>query len=131
MDLHNTLTYRRAISPAAVSDNTAFVSQIIDMSAAQGLEFVINVGTLADADATFTVLVEDGEASNLSDAAAVSDDNLIGTEAGASFVFSDDNAIKKIGYKGPKRYVRLTITPANNSGAATIGAIAVLKLAKQ
>ena len=60
-----------------------------------------------------------GDDSGLSDAAAVADADLIGTEAGASFLFSDDNKVFKIGYKGTKRYVRVTITPANN-GAGNI-----------
>ena len=129
-DLHNNITVKRAISPVDGANNTALVSQIIDRQDYQSLEFVIATGTLADADATFTVLVEDGDASNLSDASAVDDKYLLGTEAGASFLFSDDDAVKKIGYKGPKRYVRLTITPANNTGSDPISAVAILGMPK-
>ena len=125
-DLHNAIDVRRAISPTRVSDNTAKVSQIIDRSNYESLEFVIGIGTIADADATFTVLVEDGDDSGLSDAAAVADASLFGTEAGAGFQFDDDDEVRKIGYKGVKRYVRLTITPANNTGNADLSAVAVL-----
>ena len=126
-DLHNHIEVRRAISPAAaVTDNTALVSQIIDRQGFDALEFLIATGSLADADATFTVLVEDGDASNLSDAAAVADDQLLGTEASAAPLFSDDNKARKIGYRGSKRYVRLTITPAGNSGDVYMSAVAVL-----
>ncbi len=126
-DLANHIAVRRAISPAAaVTDNTAFVSQIIDLSGFDKMMFAIMAGSLADADATFTTLVEHGDAANLSDAAAVPDSQLTGTEALASFTFAEDNAVKKIGYVGPKRYVRLTITPANNSGNAFFAAVAVL-----
>jgi hypothetical protein len=125
-DLHNHIAVQRAISPVSVADNTAQVSQIIDRRGYQALEFVINVGSLADADATFTVLVEDGDNSALSDNAAVADAELLGTEAAASFIFSDDNAVRKIGYVGNKRYVRLTITPAANASAALLAAVAVL-----
>ena len=48
--------------------------------------------------------------------------DLLGTTAGASFTFSDDNKIAKIGYIGSKRYVRLTVTPSNNTGAVLISA---------
>lgn len=129
-DNHNKFDVKRAISPVSVSDNTAQVSQIIDLQAYQSLEFLITAGSLADADATFTTLVEHGDASNLSDAAAVSDSELLGTEAGASFVFSDDNAVYKIGYRGIKRYVRLTITPANNASAALLAAVAICEKIK-
>ena len=124
-DLHNNLTFERALSPVSVADNTAAVSQIIDMQGALALEFVIALGSIADADATFTVLVEDGNDSGLSDNAAVADAELLGTEAAASFQFDDDNGIKSIGYRGNKRYVRMTITPANNASAALLSAIAV------
>lgn len=126
-DLMNNIHPRRAIDPVVgAADNTAQVSQIIDRQGFESLTFLIATGAVADADATFTVLVEDGDAANLSDAAAVADSDLIGTEALASFTFADDNETRKIGYKGTKRYVRLTITPANNAGTWPVAAIAVL-----
>lgn len=126
-DLMNKVDLKRAISPVSVADNTAQVSQIIDTQGYKSLVFAIATGSLADADATFVVLVEHGDAANLSDGAAVSDDMLNGTEALAGFQFDDDNECRKIGYRGDKRYVRLTITPANNTSAALIAAIAVLE----
>lgn len=125
-DMHSNITVRRAISPVSVADTTAQVSQIIDMQGYNSLEFVIAVGSIADADATFTVLVEDGSASDLTGGAAVADTFLRGTEALASFQFDDDNEVRKIGYVGNQRYVRLTITPAGNASAALISAVAVL-----
>ncbi|WP_100962625.1 hypothetical protein [Bosea sp. FBZP-16] len=126
-DLANHLHLKRAISPAAaVADNTPIVSQIIDRSGYEKLVFAILLGALADADATFTVLLEHGDAANLSDAAAVPDAQLTGTEALASFTFADDDKVRKIGYVGPRRYVRLTITPAGNAGNAFIAAVAIL-----
>jgi len=124
-DLFNNLKVKRAISPTRVADNTAQVSQIIDMQGYRSLMFAIAIGTLADADATFTVLVEEGDDSGLSDAAAVADDDLLGTEALASFQFDDDDEVRKIGYRGGKRYVRLTITPAANTGNADLSAVAI------
>jgi len=125
-DLMNNITPKVAIAPVVVTDNTAQVSAIIDRKGYDSLTFLILMGTLADADATFTVLVEEGAAANLSDAAAVADADLIGLEATAGFTFADDGATRKIGYKGGKRYVRLTVTPSGNSGNAPIAAVAVL-----
>lgn len=131
-DLANSLAVRRLISPlaAAQTDNTAIVSQILDLAGFQAAMLVIAAGNLADADATFTTLLEHGDAANLSDAAPVPDSQLTGTEAAASFTFAEDNAVKKLGYVGPKRYLRLTITPANNTGAAIFSAVAVLSSAR-
>lgn len=125
-DLHNNIHVKRAISPVSVADNTAQVSQIIDRQGFEGLEFVISVGAVADADATFTVLVEDGDNSALSDAAAVADRYLLGTEVLAGFQFDSDNQPRKIGYIGNKRYIRLTITPANNASGALMCVDALL-----
>lgn len=125
-DLYSNLTIRRAISPVSVADNTAQVSQIIDRQGFDSLVFAIATGSIADADATFAVLVEDGDVANLSDNAAVADAELNGTEALAAFQFDDDNETRKIGYIGNKRYVRLTITPSANASAALIAAVAVL-----
>jgi hypothetical protein len=125
-DLFNNITVARAIAPVSVSDNTAQVSQIIDRQGYGSLTFAIALGSLADADATFSVLVEHGDNSGLSDAATVAASDLLGTAALAGFTFADDNATRKIGYKGAKRYVRLTITPANNASAALFSAVALL-----
>ncbi len=105
-DFTNNLHPIRAISPVSVADNTAEVGQIIDRQGYDGLTFVIATGSLADVDATFAVLVEEGNDSGLSDAAAVADADLLGTEALAGFQFDDDNETRKIGYLGDKRYVR-------------------------
>lgn len=131
-DSLNTHAYRVAIAPVVVADNTAQVGNIIDRSGFDALTFAILTGTLADADATFAVLVEHGDVSNLSDAAAVADEHLIsatpGTapEVAAGFSFANDNATKKVGYVGGKRYVRLTITPTGNAGNAPLAAVADL-----
>lgn len=126
-DLANDIEIRRAISPdEGAGNDTAKVSQIIDLANFGSVVFAIATGTLADADATFTVLVEDGDNASLNDNAAVADEFLVGTEALASFAFGDDDEVRKIGYIGPKRYVRLTITPADNTGAWDISAIAIL-----
>jgi hypothetical protein len=129
-DLYNDIGVVRAISSVSVADDTPQVSEIIDRADYESLTFVTNIGSVADSNATFTVLVEDGDESNMSDAAAVSDDFLIGTEAEASFTFADDNETRKIGYVGQKRYVRYTVTPAGNASAALFGVLAILGSAR-
>lgn len=131
-DLMNNIHIKTAIAPvAAVTNDTAAVSSIIDTLGYDSLTFAIQTGTDDDADATFTVLVEDGDNSALSDNAAVADKELVGTEALASYTFADDAEVRKIGYRGSKRYVRLTITPANNTGNFFVAAVAILGHAHQ
>lgn len=132
-NLHNN-ALRVAIAPpaTAVADNTAIVGVWIDRLGFEALTFGILTGTLVDADATFGVLVEEANASDQSDAGAVSDNDLISQTAGvapelaAGFDFAADAATRKIGYIGVKRFARITVTPVGNAGAAPIAAVALL-----
>jgi hypothetical protein len=126
-DLANNLHFVRGISPqAARTDNTAIVSEVCDTKGYGSCVFAIMNGANTDANATFTVLVEDSEASG-SGYVAVADEYLTGTEALASFDFADDNECRKIGYTGIKRYVRVTINPAgNDSGNIFVAGVWVL-----
>jgi hypothetical protein len=124
-DLIHQVKSSRGVSP--VSGNagtTAETSQIIDLQGYAGCLWVIALGAIADADATFAVLIEHGNDSGLSDAAAAPDSTMIsmtaGTapEAAASFQFDSDNTVTLLDYIVDKfRYVRLTVTPTANTGA--------------
>ena len=122
-DMHNNIKVERSISPVNETGNSALVGQVHDLANCTGFEWIIALGSLADSDATYTVLIEDSDSSF--SGANVDDAYLLGTEAGASFTFAADNGVRKIGYIGPKRYVRMTITPASNTGDSYISALGV------
>jgi hypothetical protein len=123
---------RTVIAPVQVSDNTAQVGTILDIAGYSEVTFNIIIGTIADADATFTVLLEEGDAADLSDAAPVADADMVSQttavapEVAASWNFGDDSEVRKLGYVGAKRYLRLTVTPALNAGLADFLVYAVL-----
>lgn len=123
-DLHNNILVSRALAPVdtAQTNNTAMVSQILDTANYAANEFVGVTGTEADADVTTTVLLEESAASDMSGANTVAAGDTLGTASGAQVNFSNDNQTLKIGYIGSKRYIRVTITPANNTGNFTIAA---------
>ncbi|MBP2315985.1 hypothetical protein [Azospirillum soli] len=125
-DLMNHVHPITAIPPTRVTDNTALVSAIIDTAGYGSLTFVPMIGTIADADATFAVTVEHGDAPNLSDAVAVPGDQLLGSLGLAGFTHADDGKTRKLGYVGYRQFVRITITPAGNGAAADVGVLAVL-----
>lgn len=126
-DLFNRINPKPVLSPvAAITDNTAAVGAIIDRQGAESITYVISTGTDADADVTFAVLLEEGNASNMSDASTVAAADLLGTLALASYTFSDDAKCFKVGYIGSKRYTRLTITPTANTGNFFVSAVALL-----
>lgn len=120
-DILSDVAVVKAVAPIDVTDNTAFVGAIIDNRDYLGGFYAITSGVLADAAATWTVLVEEGDASDLSDATAVADVDLLpsgtGQEATASFTQAEDGTVKTIGYVGIKAYHRLTLTPANNASS--------------
>ena len=122
-DLHNTVVHTNVMPPANPSSgNTARVCTVVNMEGYRGLEYVILTGSLADADATFTTLME--ESDDDSTYTSVADADMNGTEAGASFTFTHDNSLRKIGYIGNKLYNRLTITPATNTGDQFLAVVA-------
>lgn len=125
-DLYNNLKVISGTAAAPTND-TAVVSPIVDRRDYSALMFAVVTGTLADAGATFTALLEESDDSGMSGATAVADGDMHGTEAGASFTEANDSAVFELGYRGNKRYVRLTVTPSGNAAAAPIGIMALGK----
>lgn len=119
-DLHNNINGARGISPAAIiSANGTTTGQTIDVREYSSIEFFFQSGVITDG--TFTVTVYEGDASDMSDEAAVADADLLGTEP--VFASTDDNVVKRVGYIGSKRYVRAKVVQA---GATTGGFISCL-----
>jgi hypothetical protein len=123
-DLYNNLKVIGA-TVAGPTDNTAVQSPIVDTRDYQSVVFVVQTGTLADADATFAGVMAESDDSGMSGSNAVADEDLIGLEADVSFDYADDNFEGKIGYIGNKRYVQLTVTPSANASAAPIAILAL------
>jgi hypothetical protein len=118
---------------AAVTDNTAQLSAVIDTKGFGSLALGWVTGVLSDADATFGVVVSHGDVvddesppTTITDTAPVADSDLVGTEALAGFTFADDGECRKIGYVGDKRFVQVTITPSGNAGNLFLAGIALL-----
>ncbi len=122
-DLHNNVKAEVALNTTAISTNTTTVGNIIDMQGYGSIEFIIQSGTLTDG--TYTPLIEEGAVANLSDAAAVADADLLGTEAAAVFAATDDNTVKKLGYIGNSRYIRISIVSASTTSGGTLSAVSV------
>lgn len=124
---------KRCISPTYLATgDTPFVGQIIDHQGYDAAAYLIATGSLADSDVAFTVLLEESDASNMGSANAVADEDMVsqtpGTapETAAAFAYNHDDQVRKLGYIGTKRYTRLTITPANNTGNIYLSAVCVL-----
>jgi hypothetical protein len=123
-DLHHNLKISPAIDPAAIiAGNATKTSATIDRQGFDSLEFAIYSGVLTDA--SYTTTLYEGDAADMSDEAAAADSDLLGTEALASFALADDSTVKKIGYTGIKRYVRIKVVQADATTGGFLSAIAI------
>lgn len=121
-DLHNNINVARGISPASIiSANGTTTGQTIDVADFDSLEFLFLAGAITDG--TFTVTIYEGDTANMSDEAAVADADLLGTEP--VLTSADANAVKRVGYKGSKRYVRAKVV---QTGATTGGFLSCIVL---
>mgnify|MGYP007071605475 CR=1 FL=1 len=128
-DMMNQLHPVTLFAPIAAQTNssTARASAIIDLRGYDACTLVLINGANTDADVTFAVEVTESDDSGMSGATAVGDGDLVGTEALAASAFGDDNETRKIGYKGSKRYIQVTVTPTgNNSGDWFLAGVAIL-----
>lgn len=123
-DIHNNVTTSVALSPQVIATDTTTVGAIIDTRDTDGLEFIIASGTVTDG--AYAILIETGDVANLSDAAAVADAMLLGTEADAGFALTDDDTTKTIGVKHDnKRYARLSVVSTATTTGGLFSAVAV------
>lgn len=121
-DMHNNVFIAMARNTAAISSNTTTAGIIIDTQGYESLEFIVFSG--ARTDGSYLPLIEESDASDLSGSNAVDDEDLLGTEVAATIAAA--NTVKRIGYRGHKRYVRLSLVSSGVTSGATLGAVAVL-----
>lgn len=125
MEIMSNTKVVKAKSSAAISSNTTTAGDIIDMSGYSHGMFIMLSTTLTDG--AYAPKIEIGDDSGLSDAVELTGSNLLGTTALGSFAATDDNAVKRIGFKKlGKRYARLSIVSTGVTSGGTIGAVCVL-----
>lgn len=129
-DLIHNQSFQTAIAPAVVTTNAAQVGNWINIAGFDSFGFSIFTGAMTGTP-TFTVLVEEANAADQSDNAAVAAGDLVSRIEGvapeltAGNDIGEANAVTKIGYIGNKQFVRVTVTPASNTSTA-LAAIATL-----
>lgn len=120
-EMHNNVELRRVVAPVAVgTTGTGKTGEIIDRQGYGGVEFLVGYGAVTATSAVFSVTIMEGDTTGA--LTSVADADLIGTELAAGLAAavrvdgSTEKVIKKVGYKGNKRYVQ-----ANISSTATAG----------
>lgn len=121
-DLYNLVDAQKGLSIGAITTNTTTSGDWIDTKGSYGVMWTILSGTLTDG--VYTANLQDSDLADHSDAASVATDFVIGTYAGASYIATEDNTAKKIGYAGKKRYVRLQYVSTSVTSGGTLSATA-------
>lgn len=115
--IYNNVDAVKALSLALRPTGTVEGDTIDRADTNSSVMFAIISGTITDGTATF--IVKD------------SDDGVTFTAAptfqqgAAVFAPADGNQVKEIGYSGPKRYCRVSVTTAGGATGGTHGAIAI------
>ena len=127
-EITTTLRNEVALDVQAIASDTTTAGNIIAAADFDhGINFTFFSGAYSDGD--YDILIEHGDAANLSDAAAVPDEQLTGQDPESTdspetqAQIDAANEIKKIGYVGPKAFVRLSVVSTSTSSGATLGSI--------
>lgn len=121
-DIHNNLGAVRVIAPVAVgTTGTGQTGKIIDRAGYGAIEFVIAYGAITATAAVFTVTVKEGDVTGT--LTSVADADLLGSEANAGIAAAatrtsgaSKNVVKRVGYRGLKRYVQCNVKSTATAG---------------
>ena len=106
---------------ATLSGTTKAEGDWVDMQGFEGLTFVVATGTVTAAGTAsgFSFTVEEGDDTPDTGATAVADADLIGLESALTVTSdtADGDLIGSIGYRGQKRFVRMTALGTTGTNA--------------
>ena len=127
-DKRNPAEYVMALS-ATLSGTTKSSGEWVDVQDFDSLTFIVSTGTVTDAGTAsgFAFQVEEGDDTTTAGATAVADTDLIGVESDLTVTADtdDDKVIGTIGYRGTKRYVRMTAT-GTTATSAVVSVVGIL-----
>lgn len=129
-DPYNGLKLQTAIAPQTVgTTGTGRTGKIIDRQGYIGpVLFEASYGAITSSTAVFTATVKEGDVTGT--LTSVADNDLIGTESGAGIAAgarasgSTMNVVKRVAYKGAKRYCQINIK-STATAATPIAATAI------
>ena len=114
-DLYHDFSAALSIYPASLGAGAKTGDAIVDLQGYEGALIICASGALT-VDMPFQLM--EGDASNLSDAAAVADADLINTEP--TLLEATDNEVAIFAYVGSKQYLRVDTTTGTGLGVAII-----------
>ena len=121
-DLHNSILQKISFPLGTVAMNETIAGEIIDTHGFESVEFIVTSRTLTDGDYAF--FIEDGSASNLSDAELVPGELVLGGPM--TYDSTEDATSKRVGAVSKKRYVRISVTSTNVTSGGSFSGIGIL-----
>lgn len=131
-DLHNSMKQVLALAPVTLGTTGANVGRIVDRKGYGGVEFILEYGAITTTGTNNVPILKEGDVT--SSLTSVADTDLIGTEALAGIAASATARAsgttklvsKRLGYKGTKRYLQLTIGHTGTTSVGIVAASAIL-----
>jgi len=130
-ELQSNIQQRLGLTPTALGATGTTAGKIIDRKGYGGVEFLIGIGAVSTTGSVITVLVKEGDVTGT--LTSVADADLIGTEALAGVAAGtpktsgvSQQVVKRIGYKGTKRYVQVSLINTGTTSAGLFWADAIL-----
>lgn len=134
-DLHSNVLVSNSAQPQTLSGTTPITSGDIDRQGYEAVEIIANFGAIVDSLNGTSVKVDvklehadDDGTGNAGSYAACADTDVLGWTGLSSGIFKTlsadtmDSKLYPIGYRGGKRFIKLTATPA---GLSTGGPFAI------
>jgi hypothetical protein len=131
-DIHNNVKGVLALAPVTLGTTGANVGRIVDRKGYSAVEFLIEYGAITTTGTNNVPILKEGDVT--SSLTSVADTDLIGTEALAGIAASATARVsgttklvtKRLGYKGTKRYLQLTLGHTGTTSVGIVAASAVL-----
>ncbi len=120
-DLHHDIDVENAFDLQTIATDTTTSGEIIDMSGKLNVDIVIRSGVITDG--AYTIVLQDGDDSGLSDAAAVPAANRLGDLP--VFALTDDQDVQRVGLFPRKRFCRIQVVSASTSTGGLFSGVAV------
>lgn len=117
-DLYSNISATVALTPAV--QGAGDTGSAIDLAGARGVAFIVSTGAVVgDGDFGCKLQESDLSGSGFTDVAA----DFVDTDAPATL---EANSAVRLGYRGNKRYVRVSLTKAGGT-SIIVGAVAVIE----
>lgn len=130
-DLQSNVKAMLALSPVVLGATGANAGRIIDRRGYGGVEFLLSYGAVTTTGTVVTAVLMEGDTTGA--LTSVADGDMIGTETLASLLATtprtsgvSQQVTKRLGYKGNKRYVRISMNGTGTTSAGIVAAAAVL-----